>query len=138
MKIHWIVLPLFLQVVLTWFVAIVNVRMRIASVREKKVSIKYYKTYEGSSLPSEMIQASRNYANLFELPTLFFAGVILTIVLEKVDVFSVGVCWLFFFSRVIHSVVHLTYNNVLHRLFVFVIGWVSVMVLWTYLMIQIW
>lgn len=60
--------------------------------------------------------------NLLELPVLFYAICLAVYVTHRVDPLDVGLAWGFLALRVAHSLVHLGYNNVRHRLVVFGIG----------------
>ena len=66
-------------------------------------------------------------ANLFEVPSLFYTAGVLYIALEMSDSVPVTLAWLFVIARLIHTGIHLSYNNVMHRLVVFGVGNLSVL-----------
>ncbi|MFL2854936.1 MAG: MAPEG family protein [Pseudohongiellaceae bacterium] len=43
---------------------------------------------------------------------------------------TVTLAWIFVAARVVHSVTHLTYNNVLHRVVAFGVSNLTVLVMW--------
>ena len=73
---------------------------------------------------------TRNFNNLFEVPTLFYAGGAVYLVLDQAGQLPIISAWIFVAARVMHSIIHLSYNNVLHRLVIFAIGNLSVLVIW--------
>jgi hypothetical protein len=60
---------------------------------------------------------SDNLKNVFELPVLFYALVLLLYVTNRVDGVYVVAAWVFVVFRFAHSVVHCTFNRVLVRFY---------------------
>lgn len=65
---------------------------------------------------------SDNFQNLFELPVIFYAVCLALFALGTVDALYVALAWLFVALRAAHSLIHLTYNKVLHRFVIYVAG----------------
>jgi len=63
-----------------------------------------------------------NYNHLFEQPVLFYALVAYLHLSDTADVLQVQMAWLYVASRAIHSLIHLTNNNVSARALTFVIS----------------
>lgn len=122
--------PLFFMVMLTFIVMLVTVRVRTAAVRRGDISLGYFSLMQGTEVPDMVAKTSRNYSNLFEVPVLFYAAGILYIALDLSDPFPVRYAWAFVIARVIHTCIHLGYNNVLHRLVVFGFGNLCVLAMW--------
>ena len=57
---------------------------------------------------------NRDLMNLLELPLLFYVVCIALYITLSVDTLAVALAWLYFVLRLVHSLVHLTYNNVFH------------------------
>ena len=72
--------------------------------------------------PSQVSTPSDNLKNLFELPTVFYAVVLYIYVTHQVDAVFVGAAWGFFLFRVLHSVVHCTFNFIPLRFVLYVIS----------------
>jgi hypothetical protein len=70
---------------------------------------------------------SDNLKNLFELPVIFYAAVLYLYVTRQVDALHLGAAWIFFAFRVLHSVVHCTFNHIKLRFFLYL---VSSLALW--------
>jgi hypothetical protein len=89
-----------------------------------------FKFGESSSVPGYVSIPNRNYMNLLELPMLFYVGSLMFFVTGKVDAVVLGIAWLYVALRFIHSAIHLTYNNVMHRLVPFATSNVVLLVYW--------
>lgn len=122
--------PLFFMVLLTFVILLFTLRVRVASVREGDVSLSYYSMFQGEEVPEIVQKTNRHFANLFEVPVLFYGAGILYIAMEMTNPAPVALAWVFVAARVIHTCIHLGYNNVMHRLVVFGIGNVSVLGMW--------
>lgn len=122
--------PMFFMVMLTFAILLFTLRIRLTSVRIGEVSLSYYSMFQGKEIPDLVIKTSRNVANLFEVPILFYTAGVLYIALEMSDSVPVTLAWLFVIARVIHSGIHLSYNNVMHRLIVFGLGNLPVLGMW--------
>ena len=122
--------PMFFMVMLTFVTLLFTLRIRLASVRRGEVSLSYYSMFQGEEIPDLVIKTSRNVANLFEVPVLFYTAGVLYVALEISDSVPVTLAWLFVIARVIHTSIHLSYNNVMHRLIVFGLGNLSVLGMW--------
>ena len=85
---------------------------------------------ESVAVPGDVAIPNRNYMNLLELPTLFFPPCLMFYVSHRVDAVVLIVAWLFVLFRLVHSIVHLTYNNVFHRLTLFAASNVALGALW--------
>ncbi len=122
--------PMFIMVILTFVILLFTLRTRVASVRKGEVSLSYYSMFQGEQVPDMVAKTSRHFANLFEVPVLFYAAGVLYVALELTDPLAVYAAWVFVSARVIHTCIHLGYNNVMHRLVVFGIGNLSVLTMW--------
>jgi hypothetical protein len=72
--------------------------------------------------PPQVSTPSDNLKNLFELPTVFYAVVIYIYITHQVDASYVGAAWGFFLFRVLHSVVHCTFNFIPLRFLLYLIS----------------
>ena len=78
----------------------------------------------------EDVQAADNFRNLFETPVLFYALAACAVGAAHVPPWLLLGAWLYFASRVIHTIIHCTYNNVMHRLAAYALGFVLLVGLW--------
>jgi hypothetical protein len=79
--------------------------------------------------PPEIARITRNLANQFELPVIFYAAVVLLVVIGRVDTIDVIVAWVFVAGRVIHTLVQTLTSDVPLRGRVFLINFAAVVVL---------
>lgn len=121
---------MFMLVILTTVIMVLTARVRIGSVQRGEVPQNYYNLMDGHDVPEFVAKTTRNFNNLFEVPTLFYAGGAVYLALDQTGQLPVISAWIFVAARVIHSLIHLSYNNVLHRMVVFAIGNLSVLVMW--------
>jgi hypothetical protein len=89
-----------------------------------------FKFGESASVPGHVSIPNRNYMNLLELPMLFYVGSLMFFVTGKVDAVVLAVAWLYVALRIVHSAIHLTYNNVRHRLIPFALSNTVLIVYW--------
>ena len=70
-------------------------------------------------MPPEVTLPNRNLMNLLELPVLFYVVCLGFYVTGTATTLALVLAWAYVVLRVLHSAIHLTYNNVFHRLPVF-------------------
>ena len=75
------------------------------------------------TMPDWVERAADNYNHLFEQPVAFYALTLCIAVINDFDSFMVQLAWAFVVLRIMHSLVQLTFNLVLLRFFIFVMGW---------------
>ncbi|MDX1443073.1 MAG: MAPEG family protein [Gammaproteobacteria bacterium] len=76
----------------------------------------------GVQISDKATQNSDHFQNLFEVPVLFYALCLGIAVTGMADTLFVVFAWAFVALRVVHAIIHLTYNKVMHRFLSFVIG----------------
>jgi len=126
--------PMFALVMLTFLVMVVTFRSRMAAVSSEKLPLAYFRLMQGHDMPDMVAKSTRNFNNLFEVPVLFYVGALAYIALGLTAPTPILCAWLFVAARALHSLIHLTYNNVFHRLIIFGLGNISVLVMWITLM----
>ena len=77
---------------------------------------------ELKGLPDKAVWAADNYNHLHEQPTLFYALAIYSDLAGVADPLNVGLGWLYVASRVLHSLVQVTSNDVKLRSSMFFLG----------------
>jgi hypothetical protein len=102
---------------------------RNIALKRGTVSLRVFRTFSESGETERLLAMRRNLANLYELPTIFIALCLTVFVAGLVNEVLVGLAWAFVASRVVHSAIHVTTNNVLHRFLVFVSGVTMVLVM---------
>jgi hypothetical protein len=93
--------------------------VRVRAARRREVTVGDFRYGESPRVPGNVSLPNRNYMNLLELPVLFYVVCIVAFVSGAVTPLSVWLAWTFVTMRIVHSAIHLSYNNVLHRLTAF-------------------
>lgn len=112
--------------VLTWLGA-----SRILAAQCRQIVPADFKLGESAQVPEHVCIANRNYMNLLELPVLFYVVCLLIVVTGIASPTLLALAWAYVGLRVLHSLVHLSYNHVLHRLAVFATSNGVLAVMWT-------
>src|SRR5258708_21615571 len=84
-----------------------------------KVTAEDFRYGESNRVPATVSIPNRNYMNLLEQPMLFYVVCLMHFVAGHVDMSALVLAWSYVGLRALHSLVHLTYNKVAHRLTVF-------------------
>ena len=95
----------------------------------KSGQIEYSCFVLGRDEPLEVARITRNLANQFELPLIFYALVVLLVALGQVTLFDVVAAWVFGAGRVAHTLVQTLTDNVPLRGQVFTINFLAVVAL---------
>ncbi len=98
--------------------------------QEGLVTIDDFALGESANVPANVSLINRNYMNLLEMPVLFYAVCLMFYVTGSATMVSVVLCWVYTSIRIVHTLVHLGYNNVAHRRGVFAGSNVLLLVLW--------
>jgi hypothetical protein len=92
---------------------------------------------ESARVPDMVRLPNRNFMNLLEVPVLFYVASFVAHLTQHVDGLFMALAWAFVALRIGHSVVHLSYNHVMHRLVLFALGNVVVSVMWWLLLYRL-
>lgn len=91
----------------------------------------------GKKIPDEIQWKADNYNHLLEQPTAFYATAIVCAMSGLGDGLSLYMAWAYVLSRIIHSVIHVTVNNVNLRFMIFAFGSVCLGVMAVNALIQL-
>jgi hypothetical protein len=95
---------------------------RVGAMRAHRVSPDRFKTRSSRVPLEEQASVSDNFQNLLELPMLFYVLVLALYATQRVDANYLALAWGFVAMRVVHTVVHVSYNRVMHRFTAYFIG----------------
>lgn len=123
--------PMFAMVLLTLVVGVYLLSLRFGAVKRREVSIGYFRLYTGQSQPpARLLAAANHFNNLFQVPLLFYITCLMTLQTGLTGPLMQTLAWLFVATRVAHALIHLTYNNVIHRMLAFFPGFLLVVAMW--------
>lgn len=95
-----------------------------------KVSASDFRYGESGAVPAAVLVPNRVFMNLLEVPVLFYVLCIVSYITQFVTPGLLIFAWVYFGLRVLHSVVYLTYNDVMHRFLVFAASNVALVFMW--------
>lgn len=125
-----ILYPIFALALWTSLVLLQIPIARFRSALKREIVADDFKYGESASVPAHVSIPNRNYMNLLELPVLFYVVCLLIYVTGSASQAMVTVAWVYVALRVLHSVIHLSYNHVIHRLVVFAASNAVLATLW--------
>ena len=123
---EWLLLPMLAHI--AWVLALyawLTVARQLA-VRRGEVD---FKSFAHGEEPHHVARITRNLANQFELPVIFYAAVVLLVALNSVNRIDIAAAWVFVAGRVLHTLVQGLTDNVPLRGQVFMINFVGVVAL---------
>ncbi len=92
---------------------------RFRAAFQRRVVAKDFECGESAHVPADVALPNRVFMNLVEVPVLFYALVGFYLVTGAVNPVAVALAWAYLGLRIIHSLIYLSYNNVVHRFAVF-------------------
>ncbi|MCI0736226.1 MAG: MAPEG family protein [Beijerinckiaceae bacterium] len=131
MSIQAILLPLFVQVAVTFVLGFWLARLRWGLVLRKEVRWQDIALRQ-KPWPDRAEQVGYCFQNQFETPIVFYALVILAILTKKADIVIVTMEWLFVAARVAHAYIHTTSNYVPLRGQFYIAGVIVLFLMWVY------
>ncbi|MEY3371948.1 MAG: MAPEG family protein [Arenimonas sp.] len=131
--------PLFWPMVamagLTFLVWLRMFQTRVGEMKRRRI---HPQSVAQSAQMAQMVEDSRaadNFRNLFELPVLFYAAMLLSLQAGIDSVAMQALAWAFVALRFLHSYIHCTYNRVMDRFKAYVL---SGFVLWAIWGLLVW
>jgi hypothetical protein len=136
MSVQMILLPLFVEVILTfallfWLAPLRARDFRSGLVREEDIGLRQ----PNWSKPALQVQYS--FSNQFELPVLFYVLTILAYVTRHAGTLFVVLAWVFVIFRLLQAYVHVTSNKVRLRGMFFGISALALAIMWIVFIVEI-
>jgi hypothetical protein len=132
-----ILMPLFAMFLLTLVIGLWMLKLRFKAVKEDNLNPGYFVLNKGAKLPDYLAKVSNHYANLFELPVLFYIVCLILYAGHKVDGLYIAFAWTFVGARYIHAYIHTTSNILKQRRLAFLVGTLILSCIWVRLLVQI-
>ena len=136
MSIQAILLPLFVQVALTFGLLFWMAFARIGAIKRKETRMADIALGQ-SNWPPKVQQIGNSYHSQFQIPVLFYALVALAILTKSADLLFVVMAWVFVLTRLLHAYIHTTSNTVRHRFNAFALGMFILLAMWAIFAIRI-
>lgn len=136
MSLQMVLLPVFVQVALTFALLIGMVLARRGTLVSGETKIRDIALGQ-PNWPVRATQVGNCYRNQFELPVLFYALIALALPLRHADLFIVLMSWMFVVTRFAHAGVFITSNDLGRRSTVWIAGVLVLLVMWIYFAVKI-
>lgn len=132
-----IFLPMAVLALWTMTVLLLIPIARFKAGKQGQVTVDDFRYGESERVPDSVRLPNRNFMNLLEVPVLFYVAGFTAFLTQHLDGLLMTLAWSYVALRVAHSVVHLSYNNVMHRLSLFAVSNVVVSVMWWVLLYRL-
>ena len=136
MTIQMVLLPVFVQVALTFGLLFWMAYARTSSISRGETKIRDIALGQ-SVWPGRAQQISNCYDSQFALPLLFYVLVILAWITKHADLIFVVMAWLFVLLRLLHAYIHTTSNHVPTRFRAFAAGMFVLLLMWIIFAVRI-
>src|SRR5215472_9985087 len=136
MSIQAVLLPLFVQVALTFAIGFWMAAGRVRAIRGREVRHRDIALRE-PNWPPHLMKLQNAFLNQLELPVLFYVLTILVLFTKTADLLFVVLAWVFVVLRLAHAYVHVTSNHVPHRGPLFILGAIVLFVMWVIFALRI-
>lgn len=131
MSFNPLLLPLLSFVFLTFLVWIYLFALRIPEIKSKNIDPDELRDRaEAHKLLTVSAAASNNLKNLFEMPILFYVVTLVAMLLLIQDGVLLFLAWGFVILRAIHSIIHCSYNAVMHRFIAYLLSCLVLLLMW--------
>ncbi|BAW79852.1 hypothetical conserved protein [Candidatus Nitrosoglobus terrae] len=125
------------MVILTFAVGMRLLQLRMSEMARTGVPLQNLAHRHQASEHLKDTRALDNFSNLFEVPVLFYALCAIALATSHIPNWLPSLAWLFVILRVVHSLIHCTYNNVMHRFLLFMLGFLLLTAMWVAFAISI-
>ncbi len=136
MSIQAILLPLFVEVILTLGLLLWLADLRRRDLNSGAVKLTQVALRE-PNWPARTQQVAFSFSNQFELPVLFYVLTILEIITRHADLIFLVLAWVFVLTRLMQALVHTTSNMVRRRGAWYGFGAVALLVAWLIFIVRI-
>lgn len=131
---HLILVPVFLQVLLTFAVLFAMGAARRRSMLEHNKSPQDMSLATDQDWTNQARKCANCYKNQFELPVLFYAVCTFALITRYVDPVMFALASLFVLTRIAHAWIHIGSNIVIWRGSYFLAGFLVLVAMWLLLM----
>lgn len=125
-----IFLPVVTLVVITGCIWVLMYVRRISEIRRARIDPQSLATSATASARLTDVSAAENFSNLLETPVLFYVICLMLFVTGEVTQLQSVLAWIYVALRALHSLVHVTYNKVIHRWALYVLSTICLFIMW--------
>ncbi len=129
MSIQVVLLPVFVQVALTFALLYWSGYVRVGHTQRGEVKLRVIALRQ-ANWPEQATKLGNAFLNQLEIPILFYALVAFALLTRKANLVFVVLSWVFVLSRLVHAYIHVTSNRVSRRFFAFTVGTLTLLIMW--------
>jgi len=104
--------------------------VRQSELRSRRLRPQAFATSVTTAAAIQNVATADNFKNLFEVPVLFYAVCLALASTGTVTPAQLSLAWLFVIGRAVHSLIHVTYNRVMHRFYAYFLSTLCVFAMW--------
>jgi hypothetical protein len=123
----WPMAAMFALTALVWVALYVQ---RFAEMRRRRIDPQQLFNRRARVETLQQTSAADNFNNLLELPTLFHIAMLAAMALGVVDALLHDLAFAYVGLRAAHSVIHITYNRVVHRFVAYALSTFVLFAIW--------
>jgi len=136
MSIQAVLLPLFVQVTLTFVLLVWMATLNNSAVGRGEVKGQTFALRE-PNWPARNLQLRNAFLNQLETPVLFYVLTILAWMTRHADLLFVIMAWIYVALRIVHAYIHVTDNYVPRRGLAFIMSAIVLALMWVIFMLRI-
>ena len=136
MSVQSVLLPVFVQVGLTFFLLLWMAGARRGALVRGETKLRDVALRE-PNWPTQATQIANCYSNQFEIPVLFYVLIAITLPLRQADYVTVLLSWVFVVTRFAHAGIFVTSNDMKTRSLAWFAGVLVLFAMWLYFAIKI-
>jgi hypothetical protein len=135
MSLTQVLLPLFVQVALTFALLFWMAALRTQSIKGGTTKASSIALRE-PNWPPDVTKVANAFHNQLEVPVLFYVLTILAWDTQHAGRIFVALAWLFVVLRIVHAAIHVTTNNVRLRGPAYILGVIVLAIMWAVYMME--
>lgn len=136
MSVSSLLLPVFVQVGLTFVLMSWMWQLRIAALKTRQVSFGDIALRQ-PAWPARATQVGNAFHNQLELPVLFYVLVAFILITRTNDIIFVALAWAFVAARLVHAYVHTGSNVVPRRFYAMAASAAILVVMWAVFAVRV-
>jgi len=129
MSVTSLLLPVLVQVALTFALMAWMWKLRIGALKSREVTFKDIALRE-PAWPARVTQVGNCFHNQLELPVLFYVLVAFTLITRTNDIVFVVLAWVFVLARLVHAYIHTGSNDVQSRFYAMAASFTVLIATW--------
>jgi hypothetical protein len=128
--------PVLAQVLLTFVLILWTGRVRAGALRAGRAHLRDT-ALSSDAWPEDVRKVSNNARNQYETPVLFYVLCGAAIYLGVTGIVMTLLAWAYVATRLVHTAIHTTTNNVRRRFYTFTVGLAVLILMWIVVVVRL-